>query len=335
MPHGLYIPLSIASAPWEDISMDFILVLPRTARGFDSIFMVVDRFSKMAHFIPCPKVDDAQNISKLFFREVVRLHGLPRSIVSDRDPKFISHFWKALWEKHGTQLQFSTSCHPQTDGQIEVVNRSLSTMLRAVMRGSHKSWDEYLPHIEFAYNRVVQRTTNISPFDVVYGFNPLTPLDLLSLPNPQNFVHKEGATKVEFVKKMYEKVKTQIQQQTEKYVKYNNKGKREIIFEEGDLIWLHLRKDRFTTKRKSKLSPHGDGPFQVLKRVNNNAYKLDLHAEYGVHDSTTTIESPRLCHIGPITRAMARKLEEHWNTATDGKEAYLYMLKDAIVPSVQ
>jgi len=212
MPHGLYTPLSIASAPWEDINMDFILGLPRTARGFNSIFVVVDRFSKMAHFIPCHKVDDAQNVSKLFFREVVRLHELPRSIVSDRDPKFINHFWKTLWEKHGTKLQFSTSCHPQTDRQTKVVNRSISTMLRAIMRGSHKSWDEYLPHIEFAYNRVVHKTTNISPFEVVYGFNTLTPLDLLPLPNPQTFVHKEGATKAEFVKKMHEKVKEQIQQ---------------------------------------------------------------------------------------------------------------------------
>ena len=147
--------------------MDFILGLPRPARDFDSIFVVVERFSKMAHFIPSHKVDDAQNVSKLFFREVVRLHGLPRSIVSDRDPKFISHFWKTLWEKLGTKLQFSTSCHPQTDGQTIVVNRSLSIMLRAVMTGSHKFWDEYLPHIEFEYNRVVHKTTNISPFEVV------------------------------------------------------------------------------------------------------------------------------------------------------------------------
>ena len=230
IPHGLYTLLPIASAPWEDISMDFILGLLRTARGFDSIFVVVDRFSKMAHFIPCHKVDDAQNISKLLFREVVRLHGLPRRIVSDREPKFISHFWRILLEKLGTKLQFSMSCHPQTDGQTKVVNRSLSTMLRAVMKGSHKSWDEYLPHIEFAYNRVIHKTTNISPFEVVYGFNPLTPLDLLPLSNPHTFVHKEGATKAEFVKKMHERVKEQIQQQTEKYIKHNSKGKREIIF---------------------------------------------------------------------------------------------------------
>ena len=101
---------------------------------------------------------------------------------------------------------------------------------------------------------------------------------------------KEGAIKAEFVKKMHEKVKFQIQQQTKKYVKCNNKGKREIVFEEGDLVWLHLRKDRFPTKRKYKLSPRGDGPFQVLKRVNNNAYKLDLPAEYGVHDTFNVID---------------------------------------------
>jgi len=245
----------------------------------------------MAHFIPCHKVDDAQNISKLFFREAVRLHGLPRSIVSDTDPKFISHFWKTLWEKLGTRLHFSTSGHAQTDGQTEVVNRSLGTMLRAIMKGNHKSWEEYLPHIEFAYNRVVHKTTNASPFEVVYGFNPLTPLDLLPLPNPQEFVHKEGDNKAEFVKKMHEKVEKQIQQQTEKYAKYNNKGNREIIFEEGDLVWLHLRKDRFPTKRKSKLSPRGDGPFQILKKVNNNAYKLDLPTENGVHDTFNVIYS--------------------------------------------
>ena len=118
-----------------------------------SIFVVVDRFSKMAHFIPCQKVDDASHISKLFFREVVRLHGLPRTILSDRDAKFLRHFWKTLWAKLGTKLLFSTTCHPQIDGQPEVVNRSLSTFLRAFLKGSHKSWDEYLPHVQFSYNR--------------------------------------------------------------------------------------------------------------------------------------------------------------------------------------
>ena len=114
-------------------------------------------------------------------------------------------------------------------------------------------------------NRVVHKTTNISSFEVVYGFNHLTPLDLLPLPNPQDFLHKERVTKVEFVKKMHERIKNKIQQQTEKYRKHNNKGMREVIFEEGDWVWLHLRKDRFPNQRKSKLSPRDDGPSKFSK----------------------------------------------------------------------
>jgi len=116
----------------------------------------------------------------------VRLHRLPRSIVSDRDTKFLSHFWRTLWGRVGLKLLFSIACYPQTDGQVEVVNITLSSLLRVVIKKNIESWEECLPHVEFAYNRATHSITQHSPFEVVYGFNPLTPLDLLPLPNISN-----------------------------------------------------------------------------------------------------------------------------------------------------
>jgi len=148
--------------------MDFVLGLPQTRNGKDSIFVVVDRFSKMMHFIPCKKVGDACHVTDLFFKEVVHLHGLPRIIVFDRDTNFLSHYWRSLWSKHDTKILFSTTCHPQTYGQTEVENITLSSLLRAVVKRNIKTWEECLPHVEFAYNRTVHSTTQHSPFEIVY-----------------------------------------------------------------------------------------------------------------------------------------------------------------------
>ncbi|GKV23267.1 hypothetical protein SLEP1_g33016 [Rubroshorea leprosula] len=284
------------------------------------------RFSKMAHFIPCHKTDDATNIANLFFKDVVRLHGIPRTIVSNRKVKFLSYFWKTLWGKLGTKLLFSTTCHPQADGQTEVVNRTLSTLLRSIIQKNLKNWEECLPHVEFAYNRSIHSATNCSPFEVVYGFNPLTPLDLLPLPIDEQ-ASLDEKKKVEVVKQLHERVRQNIERRTEQYAKQANKGRKKVVFEPGDWVWVHMRKERFPAQRRSKLQPRGDGPFQVIARINDNAYKLELpdddlrtnpfeeRGNDGNQDDSisTTSCDPLHTQGGPITQARANKMREALN----------------------
>jgi hypothetical protein len=181
----------------------------------------------------------------LFFTEIVRLQGVSNTIVSDRDAKFLSHFWRTLWFKLGTKLLFSTTCHPQTDGQIEVVNRTLSIMLRAVLKTNLKLWEECLPHIEFSYNRSVHSTTKVSPFQLVYGFNSRAPIDLLPLP-PSETTCFDASQRYEFILKMHETTKLNIEKMNEKYCIATSKGRKEVKLELGDLVWLYLRKERFS-----------------------------------------------------------------------------------------
>ena len=237
--HGLYTPLSIPSEPLIDISMDFVLGFPKSKCGRDSIFVVVDRFSKMTHLIPYHKTDDASHVADLLFREIVRLYGMPRTIVLDRDVKFFSYFWKTLWCKLGTKLLFSTTCHPQIDGQTEVVNRTLSTLLRAIIKKNIKTWEECLSHVEFAYNCTIYFATKFSPFEIVYGFNPLTPLDLRTLPLFER-ANLDGKKKTKFIMQIHEKVRLNIERRMEHYGKQAHKGREQLVFELGDWVWLHM-----------------------------------------------------------------------------------------------
>ena len=175
---GLYMPLPVPKAPWEHISMDFIMGLPMTTRKKNAILVVVDRFSKMAHFVACAEQVNAVKCADLIYGEVVRLHGLPLSITSDRDGRFMSAFWRTLWKRVGTKLNFSSSFHPQTDGQTEVVNRSVGNMLRCLVGEKLGNWDLMLAQAEFAYNSSVNRSTGMSPFQIVYGRLPLFPADI-------------------------------------------------------------------------------------------------------------------------------------------------------------
>jgi transposase InsO family protein len=239
-PHSLYMPLPIPHAPREDICMDFVLGLPKIKRGRDSVFVVVDSFSKMAYFIPCHKTDNASHVTDLFFNEVVRLHDVPNTIVSNRDAKFLSYFWRTLWYKLGIKLLFSTTCHPQTDGQMELVNRTLSTMLWAVLKDNLRLWEECLPHIEFAYNISIHSTTKLSLFMVVYNFNPCAPIDLLPL-SPSKIVNLDARQRSEFILKLHATTKLQIEKMNERYPIAASKVRKEVKLEPGDLVWVHLR----------------------------------------------------------------------------------------------
>ncbi|GJW85559.1 retrotransposon protein, putative, ty1-copia subclass [Tanacetum coccineum] len=280
---GLYTPLPIPNSPWEDVSMDFVLGLPWSQRNKDSVMIVVYRFSKMAHFVPCNKPMDASHVADLYFREIVKLHGIPKTITSDRDVKFMSHFWRTLWRKLGTKLQFSTTCHPQTDGQTEVVNRTLGNLLRSLIKKNIREWDLQLAHAEFAYNHSISQTTGRSPFEVVYGLNPITPLDLTPIETKYQF-SGDAEERIKFIKKLHEEVHKKIVSQNEKYKARADKHRKHVQFNEGDMVWIHLRKGRFPPGKYAKLKPRADGPFKVLKRIGDNAYKIELPESYEVYD---------------------------------------------------
>jgi len=149
--------------------MNFVMGLPRTSRGYDSIWVIIDHLTKSAHFLPIKKTYPLNRFARIYIEEILKLHGVPASIVSDRDPCFTSHFWEALHEALGSQLKFSTTFHPQIDGQSERTIRTLENMLRACVLEFQSSWDEHLPLIEFANNNSFHSSIIISLYEILYG----------------------------------------------------------------------------------------------------------------------------------------------------------------------
>ncbi|GKE41704.1 RNA-directed DNA polymerase [Tanacetum coccineum] len=206
----------------------------------------------MAYFVPCSKTFDASQVARLYFAEIVKLHGVPKTLTSDRDVKFVSHFCRTLWTRLGSKLQDNA-----------------------------KQWDLILSQAEFAYNRLVNRTTGKSPFEDLYGRNLITPLDLVLVPEMGQF-SKEGADQSEQIKDLHQSVPKQIIRHNKQYKEHADKRRKHVLYREGDLLWIHLRKERFSAGRFGKLKPRGDGHFRVLKKINDNAYKIELTGYYNV-----------------------------------------------------
>ncbi|GKA97233.1 RNA-directed DNA polymerase, partial [Tanacetum coccineum] len=177
---------------------------------------VIDRFSKMAQFVPCSKTFDASQVARLYFAEIVKLYGVPKTLTSDRDVKF-----------------------------TEVVNRSLGNLLRSLIGDNAKQWDLILPQAKF--------------------------------------FSEEGADRSEQIKELHWSVREQIYRHNEQYKEHADKRRKQVLYREGDLVWIHLRKERFSAGRFGKLKPRGDGPFRVLKKINDNAYKIELPGHYNVY----------------------------------------------------
>jgi hypothetical protein len=168
-PEGPLQPLSISEWKWDQIAMDFVVGLPKAPSGQDSIWVVIDRLTKSAHFIAFHITDSVPKLAEMYIRDIVKLHGVPASIVSDRDSRFTSRFWRCLQDALGTKLNISTAYHPQTDGQSERTIQILEDMPRLCILDFKGKWIKYLPLVEFAYNNSFQAIIGMAPYEALYG----------------------------------------------------------------------------------------------------------------------------------------------------------------------
>ena len=232
---GLAQPIAPPPRRWDQVTMDLITQLPRTTNGKDAIVVVVDKYSKMIHCIPTTTTVDAPSLARLFYDHIVRLHGLPSSIISDRDPRFTSTFWQQLWKQMGTKLAMSTAYHPQADGQSERANRTIEEMLRAYVNQKQNDWDQHLTAVEIAYNNSKQSSTGFSPFYLNYGYHPTFPLEAAAPPQTSN------ASAEEMLEQLFEDLEkprrisfeAQANQQH-----YTNLHRRDVEYNVGDKVLL-------------------------------------------------------------------------------------------------
>ncbi|KAL0551605.1 hypothetical protein IC582_010694 [Cucumis melo] len=282
-PAGLLQPLSIPEWKWENVSMDFITGLPRTLRGFTVIWVVVDRLTKSAHFVPGKSTYTASKWAQLYMSEIVRLHGVPVSIVSDRDARFTSKFWKGLQTAMGTRLDFSTAFHPQTDGQTERLNQVLEDMLRACALEFPGSWDSHLHLMEFAYNNSYQATIGMAPFEALYGKCCRSPVCWDEV-GEQRLM---GPELVQSTNEAIQKIRSRMYTAQSRQKSYADVRRKDLEFEVGDKVFLKVAPMRGVLRfeRRGKLSPRFVGPFEILERIGLVAYRLALPPSLStVHD---------------------------------------------------
>lgn len=267
---------------WADISIDFIEGLPKV-HGKSVLLTVVDRFSKYAHFIPLGHPYTATSVARAFFADIVRLHGFPESIVSDRDPVFTGHIWRDLFRLAGVKLRMSSAFHPQTDGQSEAVNKVIAMYLRCLAGDRPREWLDWLPWAEFYYNSSFHSALRTSPFQVVYGcaLPSLLPYEPGSAQT--DTVDELLSRRDEFLEEVRERL-LQAQQYARRHYDAHHRA---LAFGVGDWVWLRLLHRNAQSQvpgGRKKLGPKYAGPFQVLERIGPVAYRLQLPDDARIHD---------------------------------------------------
>ncbi|KAD4585763.1 hypothetical protein E3N88_23364 [Mikania micrantha] len=282
-PSGLLTQPEIPIWKWEQISMDFITKLPRTPSGCDTIWVIVDRLTKSAHFLAIKENDKMEKLARIYVKEVVSRHGVPISIISDRDARFTSNFWKSLQKSLGMRLDMSTAYHPQTDGQSERMIQTLEDMLRACVVDFGNSWETHLPLVEFSYNNGCHTSIKAAPFEALYGRKCRSSICWAEVGDSQ-------LTGPELVHETTEKIvqiRNRMAAARDHQKSYADKRRKPLEFQVGDKVLLKVSPCKGVIRfgKRGKLNPRYIGPFEILKRIGPVAYQLNLPAELdGVHN---------------------------------------------------
>ncbi|GJV92965.1 putative reverse transcriptase domain-containing protein [Tanacetum coccineum] len=290
---GLLVQPEIPMWKWERITMDFITKLPKISNGHDTIWVIVDRLIKSAHFIPTRETDSMETLTRLYIKEIVSRHGVPISIISDHDSHFTSRFWQSLQSALGTQLDMSTAYHPETDGQSERTIQTLEDMLRACVIDFGKGWEKHLPLVEFSYNNSYHASIKAAPFEALYGRKCRSPVCWAKVGDVQ-------LTGPEIIHETTEKIvqiRQRLQAARDRQRSYANVRRKPLEFQVGDRVMLKVspRKGVIRFGKRGKLNPRYIRPFKILERIGPVAYKLELPEELSNVHSTFYISNLKKC----------------------------------------
>ena len=309
-------PLPVPPHPWHTCGMDFITDLPDCS-GYDSIMVVIDHLTRLAHFIPCKSTITAKVTAELFLKEIVRLHGIPIIIVSDRDPLFTSKFWDTLWRALGTKLNMSTARRPQTDGLSERVNETLQQLLRCYACEADSNWVLQLPVLEFCYNTQKNEAIRDAPFDVSYGFQPVKPIDI-ALPISPYAVSAEATERVQLLKDTHAAVQESLRLSKDRMAHSDIPV---TEFEPGDLVYLITKGLVIKQQRNHKLRDRQLGPFKVIRKIGNRSYAIALPKGHRLHN-VFHVDKLRPAHSPQPLRQGLTVTDELTENAADDTDEY-------------